>query len=389
MSNDVPNLFSPFKLGAINLNHRVAHAPTTRLRAAEDYSPSGMMVDYYRQRASEGGLIITESTHPSYDSRGYEGAPGIYTDAHVVGWSKLVDAVHEQGGRIVMQLGHDGRQSHSDLSHGAAPIAPSVMPFEGQALTKDGWVPVSPHRALRTQEIPGLVESFRQSAVRAKSAGFDGVELHNANGYLADTFLQDGTNKRTDRYGGSIENRARFPLELVEALVSVWGTGRVGVRVSPSGKWGEISDSDPEATFSHFAEQLNHYPLAYLHVIEPRVMGVETIDEHQAPVATAFLRRVFNGSIVAAGGFDRNGAEAILDRGDADVVAFGRSFTSNPDLPTRLQYNQPLTPYVRDAFWGGTELHYSDFPRFGAQPESGKIARLGGVDKLVDARFGD
>ncbi len=361
MSTDVPNLFAPFRLGAIDLAHRVVHAPTTRLRAQEDHGPSAMMLDYYRQRASAGGLIITESTHPSYDSRGYEGAPGIYTDAHVAGWSTLVDGVHARGGRIVMQLGHDGRQSHADLSNGAAPIAPSVVPFQGQALTKAGWVPVSPHRAIEIEEIPPLIESFRQAAVRARAAGFDGVELHNANGYLADTFLQDGTNRRTDAYGGSVENRARFSLELVEALLSVWGPGRLGVRVSPSGQWGAISDSDPEATFGYFAERLNRYPLAYLHVIEPRVMGVETIHEGQAPVASAFLRRIYKGPIIAAGGFDRMGAEAIVACGDADLVAFGRSFTSNPDLPERLRRNVPLTPYVRDAFWGGSERYYTDF----------------------------
>lgn len=207
MSIDMPNLFSPFRLGAIELARRVVHAPTTCLRAEEDLSPSAMMLDYYRQRTSAGGLLITESTHPSFDSRGYEGAPGVYTDAHVASWTKLADVVHARGGRIVMQLGHDGRQSHSDLSHGAAPIAPSVVPFEGQALTKNGWVPVSPHREIGIEEIPALVESFRRASARAKAAGFDGVELHNANGYLVDTFLQDGTNKRTDIYGGCYATR--------------------------------------------------------------------------------------------------------------------------------------------------------------------------------------
>ena len=357
-------LFSPAAVGQIALRHRVVHAPTTRLRADPDHSPSAMMVDYYGQRASEGGLIITESAHPSYDSRGYEGAPGIYSEAHVAAWKRIADAVHAKGGRLVMQIAHDGRQSHVDLSHGAAPVAPSVVPFEGQALTKNGWVPVSPHRALAVEEIAGLVASFRKAAERAQAAGLDGVELHNANGYLADTFLQDGTNRRTDRYGGSIENRMRFSTELVEALVSVWGPGRVGVRVSPSGQWGAISDSDPEATFGAFAELLNRYPLAYLHVIEPRVMGVETVGEGHEPVASAFLRRIYKGPIIAAGGFDRAGAEAILERGDADLVAFGRFFTSNPDLPERLRRNLPLTPYHREAFWGGTERGYSDFPTY-------------------------
>ena len=357
-------LFSPVQLGLMELSHRVVHAPTTRLRAEPDDSPGPIMVEYYRQRASPGGLLITETTHPSRDSRGYQGAPGIYTDAHVEAWRRVTDAVHGKGGLIVMQIGHDGRQSHVDLSNGALPIAPSVIPFEGQALTKDGWVPVSPHRAVMIDEIPGLIATFRRAAERAKAASFDGVELHNANGYLADTFLQDGANHRTDRYGGSIENRVRFPLELVAALVSVWGPGRVGVRISPNGQWGAISDSDPMATFGFFADALNCYPLAYLHVIEPRVMGVETIHEGQAPVASAVLRRIYHGRIIAAGGFDGDGAEAIIGRGEADLVAFGRYFTSNPDLPERLRRHLPLTPYIREAFWGGTERHYTDFTAY-------------------------
>ena len=363
---ETTRLFSPVSIGQIALSHRVVHAPTTRLRADPDDSPSAMMVDYYAQRASKGGLLITESAHPSFDSRGYEGAPGIYTDAHVAGWRRVTDAVHAKGGRIIMQVAHDGRQSHVDLSNGASPVAPSVVPFEGLAFTKNGWVPVSPHRALTIPEIKTLVASFHQAAERAKDAGMDGIELHNANGYLADTFLQDGTNKRTDLYGGSIESRMRFSTELVEALVSVWGAGRVGVRVSPSGQWGGISDSDPQATFGAFAERLNNYPLAYLHVIEPRVKGVETIAEDQAPVASAYLRRIFKGSIISAGGFNFESAEAILRQGDADLVAFGRFFTSNPDLPDRFRRGLSLTPYQRDAFWGGTELGYNDFAPYPA-----------------------
>lgn len=356
-------LFTPFQFGQISLNHRVVHAPTTRLRAEADGSPSEMMIEYYRQRASDGGLIITESVHPTPHSYGYIGAPGIYTDRHIERWSRLVDVVHSEGGKLIMQIAHDGRQSHVDLSDGQAPIAPSEVPFEGLALTGNGWVPVSPHRALNQEEIPDLVESFRAGASRALLAGLDGMEVHNANGYLLDTFLQDGTNKREDAYGGTIEKRARFPLEVIRAIVSVWGPGRVGVRVSPSGQWGSISDSNSQATFGHFAEQLNQIPLAYLHVIEPRVKGVETIAEGQPPVAAAYLRAIYQGAIIAAGGFDRTGAEAILQAGDADLVAFGRFFTSNPDLPKRLLRNLPLTPYVREAFWGGNEHDYIDFPR--------------------------
>jgi N-ethylmaleimide reductase len=356
------DLFSPTTVGALSLSHRVVHAPMTRLRAEEDLTPSSMMVEYYRQRASDGGLLITESAHPTFDSRGYIGAPGIYTDRHVEGWRSVTDAVHAKGGVIVMQIAHDGRQSHVDLSWGRPPIAPSVVPFETQVLTQNGWVPNSPHRALELDEIPPLVESFRLAAVRAKEAGFDGVELHNANGYLADTFLQDGTNKRTDDYGGTIEKRTRFAREVIEGMISVWGAERVGVRVSPSGKWGSISDSDPQFTFGYFAERLNAYGLAYLHVIEPRVNGTETVLEGQPPVASTLLRKVFKGPLLAAGGFDREGAKAILRRGDADLVAFGRWFSSNPDLPERMRRDLPLTRYNREAFWGGDERGYIDHP---------------------------
>ncbi len=360
----VDTLFSPVKAGALQLSHRVVHAPMTRLRSDADDSPSAMMVEYYTQRASEGGLIITESAHSSFDSRGYLGAPGIYTDRHVEAWKRLTDAVHAKGGRIFMQIAHDGRQSHVDLSNGKPPIAPSEVPFDTVVFTHNGWVPVSMHRALELDEIPALVESFRRAAERAREAGFDGVELHSANGYLTDTFLQDGTNRRTDAYGGTVEKRARFPLELTEAFISVFGADRVGVRVSPSGQWGSISDSNPEATFGYFAGRLNEYGLAYLHVIEPRVKGTETLVEGQAPVASAFLRKVFNGPIIAAGGFDREGAEAIVRGGDADLVAFGRFFASNPDLPERLRRNLPLTHYNRDAFWGGDHRGYIDYPAY-------------------------
>jgi N-ethylmaleimide reductase len=356
-------LFTPFELGYISLQHRVVHAPTTRLRADPDGSPSDMMIEYYRQRASDGGLIITESVHPSPHSYGYIGAPGIYTQRQLDRWVELVDIVHAEGGKLIMQVAHDGRQSHVDLSEGNLPVAPSVVPFDGLALTRNGWVPVSPHRELQADELPELVESFRKAASHALTAGFDGIEAHNANGYLLDTFLQDGTNKREDAYGGSIENRARFPLEVIRAIVSVWGPGRVGVRVSPSGQWGAISDSNPEATFGYFAAELNKIHLAYLHVIEPRVKGVETLEEGRPPVAAAYLRGIYHGALIAAGGFDRAGAEAILQAGNADLVAFGRFYTSNPDLPDRLLHDLPLTPYVREAFWGGTEHDYIDFPR--------------------------
>jgi N-ethylmaleimide reductase len=357
-------LFTPFALGPYTLSHRVVHAPTTRLRANADDSPSDMMLQYYSQRASEGGLLIAESTHMSKDSRGYLGAPGIYEDEHIPGWKRIADAVHAKGGVIFMQLGHDGRQSHVDLTGGPLPIAPSVVPFETDVLTQDGWVPASPHRAVGVEELRQVVRNYRRAAERALLAGLDGIEIHSANGYLLDTFLQDGTNHRSDEYGGSLENRTRLLREIIVELVDVFGPGRVGVRFSPSGQWGSISDSDPEATFSYAAAMLNDYPLAYLHVIEPRVKGVETLHEGQAPVASALLRKHYKGTLIAAGGFDGDGARAIVAQGDADLVAFGRHFTSNPDLPARLKYKWPLTHYERDAFWGGTQLHYTDFPTY-------------------------
>jgi N-ethylmaleimide reductase len=228
-------------------------------------------------------------------------------------------------------------------------------------LTRDGWVQISPHRALEKHEIAGIVEEFRVAAQRAKAAGFDGVELHGANGYLVDQFIQDGTNKRTDEYGGPVENRVRFLRESLEALISVFGADRVGLRISPSGEWGGISDSNPEATFSYVAKMLNPYGLAYLHVIEPRIKGDSTLHEGAPEVAARYLRPHFKGALIAAGGFTRESAIEIVESGVADMVAFGRLFTSNPDLPYRLKYNLPLTPYQRDYFWGGTEKGYTDF----------------------------
>ena len=358
-------LYSPIKLGRYDLNHRVVLAPMTRLRTIQPGDiPSPMMADFYGQRASQGGLEIIEGVSISIVARSYLGAASFYHDGQVEGWKAIANAVHARGGIVFMQLIHGGRQSHVEMTGGVDPVAPSVVPFDGVALTKDGFVPASPHRALGIEEIPGIVEEFRIAAQRAKDAGFDGVELHGANGYLVDQFIQDGSNKRTDAYGGPVENRARFLKEAVEALISVWGADRVGVRISPSGEWGDISDSNPEATFSYVAKLLDGYGLAYLHVIEPRIKGDSTLHEGHEPVAAAYLRPHFSGPIIAAGGFNRDGAEAIVDAGTADLVAFGRHFTSNPDLPYRLMHALPLTPYVRDAFWGGNEHNYSDFPTY-------------------------
>ena len=358
-------LYAPVALGPIALSHRVVQAPLTRLRSEQPGDiPGDLMATHYGQRASRGGLQIAEATTVSVTGRGYLGAPGIYSDAQVAGWRKVTSAVHAKGGRIFLQLWHVGRQSHVDMTGGATPLAPSVVPFEQIVFTQDGWVPVSPHRALALEEIPGIVEEFRAGAERAKAAGFDGVEIHGANGYLLDQFLQDGSNKRTDAYGGPVENRARLLLEVVEAVTRVWGRDRVGVRLGPSGTWAGMSDSDPEATFGYVAEQLNRFGLAYLHVIEPRIVGAEAPVEGKPPVAAARIRRIFTGPIIVAGGFEREGAEEIVERGDADLVAFGRHFSANPDLPDRLRRNLPLNPYDRDSFWGGDHRGYTDFAAY-------------------------
>jgi N-ethylmaleimide reductase len=355
-------LFSPIRVGAITLSHRIVMAPLTRLRSEVPGDvPIELMAKYYRQRASEGGLLISEGTPVSIGGRGFLGAPGIYSDEQVAGWRKVTEGVHAKGGYIFLQLWHVGRVSHVDMTNGELPVAASVLPFEGIAVTRNGFVPVSPHRALEIGEIPGLVEDFRSAALNARIAGFDGVELHGANGYIFDEFLQDGTNKRTDEYGGPVENRARLLLETLDAIVDVWGGDRVGVRLSPNSKYNSMSDSDPAATFGYVAEQLNKYGLAYLHVIEPRVKGIETIEENAPPVAAAQLRKIYNGNILAAGGFEPDSAEAIIERGDADMVAFGRYFISNPDLPRRIRLGLPLTPYNRETFYNNDARGYTDY----------------------------
>jgi N-ethylmaleimide reductase len=357
-------LHSNIKVGPHQISHRVVLAPLTRMRADAGAIPGPLMAEYYAQRTSEGGLLIGEATIAAPNGNGYLGAPGLYDDSQIAGWKLVTDAVHAKGGKIFLQLYHAGRQSNSQLQPGGAqPVAPSAVEHGGVAYTEAGWVPNTPPRALTIEEIKGLVESFREASRRGIAAGFDGVELHAANGYLLDQFLQDGSNKRTDSYGGSIENRARFLLEVVEAVASVWGYERVAVRIGPSGKFGDMSDSDPEALFTHVARELDKLHLAYLHLIEPRIAGnVEDESRDQNPVASRLIRQHYKGLIIAAGGFDGESARAIIESGDADLVAFGRHFIANPDLPARLRNGWPLNPYDRESFFGGTEIGYTDYP---------------------------
>lgn len=357
-------LFTPVKVGAHDIAHRVVLAPLTRMRADDGARPGRLMAEYYRQRTSPGALLISEATIAAPNGNGYLGAPGLYDDSQIAGWKLVTDAVHAKGGKIFLQLYHAGRQSNAEVQPaGSQPVGPSAIPHSGVAYTKSGWVPNTPNRMLEIDEIAGLVESFRRAAQRGVEAGFDGVELHAANGYLFDQFLQDGSNKRTDRYGGSFENRARFLLDTTRAVISVWGSDKVAVRLGPSGSWGDMSDSDPEGLFTYVASELDKLDLAYLHLIEPRVLGnVDDESRDPNPVAAQRIRKVYQGTIIAAGGFKGDTAEAIVAAGDADLVAFGRDFIANPDLPARLARKLPLNPYDRPTFFGGTEVGYTDYP---------------------------
>lgn len=367
-ANGKVTLFTPLQLGAMRLKHRVVMAPLTRSRSVQpDSVPGDLMLEYYTQRASDGGFILGEATNISLTGRGWMGAPGLYTDAQVKGWKRIVDAVHAKGAHMFAQLWHTGRSSHVEMTGGATPVSASVDPTYWEdtshlVSTVSGWVQPSPHRALTVEEIAGIVEDYRQAAVHAKEAGFDGVELHAANGYLMDQFLQDGSNKRTDEYGGSFENRTRFLLEVLTAIVSVWGGDRVAVRIGPGGTWNYMHDSNPDALFSYLAERLNAFGLAYLHIIEPRVKGNIVIHEGQGAVAAERLRKVFKGKIIGAGGFEPDTAEAAVEEGVVDAVAFGRHFVSNPDLPRRIKEGLPLTDYDRDTFYTFDSRGYTDYP---------------------------
>jgi len=363
-----PHLFSPVQLGAMSLKHRVIMAPLTRSRSVQpDSIPGDLMRTYYEQRASDGGLIISEATNISLTSRGWLGAPGLYTDEQVKGWSKVVSAVHAKGAHMFAQLWHTGRSSHTAMTGGAMPVSASVDPGywvhpNHLVSIPGGWAQSTPHRALTVAEIVDIVEDYRRAAERAMEAGFEGVELHAANGYLVDQFLQDGSNKRTDEYGGSIENRSRFLFQILTALIAVWGKERVAVRLGPNGRWNGMSDSDPDALFSYLAEKLNDYELAYLHLIEPRIGGSEVVRAGEGAVASEKLRSIFNGKLIAAGGFEPDTAEQIVASGRVDAVAFGRYFVSNPDLPLRIREGLPLSVYDRGTFYTFDEHGYSDYP---------------------------
>ncbi|MBL1203592.1 MAG: alkene reductase [Nostoc sp. ZfuVER08] len=366
MSADI-NLFSPYQLGNLELPNRIVMAPLTRNRADEGNVPHQLNATYYTQRASA-GLIISEATQVSAQGQGYPRTPGIHSPEQVEGWKLVTDAVHQQQGRIFLQLWHVGRISHPDLQpDGALPLAPSAIAAKGEASTFEGPKPFVTPRALETSEIPQIVEQYRQAAANALAAGFDGVEIHAANGYLIDQFLRDSTNQRTDKYGGSIENRTRFLLEVTEAVTSVWDSQRVGVRFSPSGTFNDIRDSNPLETFGYAAQALNQFNLAYLHIFE----AIDADIRHGAVVVpTSHIRDRFTNTLIVNGGYTREKGNAVIANKAADLVAFGTLFISNPDLPRRLALNAPLNEPNQATFYGGDEKGYTDYPFWSAANEA-------------------
>jgi N-ethylmaleimide reductase len=359
-------LFAPVRFGAVAAPNRIVMAPMTRMRAGPGRVPTPLMAEYYAQRAGA-GLIVTEATAVSQQGTGCPHTPGIYTDEHVAGWRVVVDGVHQAGGRIFLQLWHMGRVSHPSFqSDGGLPVAPSALaPQSGQVLTDTGMQPYVTPRALERDELPGIVLQYVNGAQRAMAAGFDGVEIHNANGYLLDQFLRDGTNHRTDDYGGSVRNRARLTLEVAEGVKRVCGADRVGIRFSPGSVFNDMRDAAPLATFRYALQELNRFHLAYVHVI---ASTPDDLRHGAAAVPLMSLRHEFQGPFIVANGFTRATATQALVENAADAVAFGRLFIANPDLPERFRVNGPLNTPDEATFYGGTAIGYTDYAAMGTEP---------------------
>ena len=356
-------LLTPHTIGDLTLKNRVVMAPLTRARSGESRIPNALMAEYYSQRASA-GLIISEATVVSVQGIGWQNSPGIYTDAQGEAWKTIVDRVHDAGGLIFLQFWHCGRASHTDFHPTIGlPVAPSAIEIAGDSIhTPLGKKPYETPRALETEEIPLIVEDYRQAALRAKAAGFDGVEIHGANGYLIDEFLQSKTNHRNDRYGGSIEKRFQFLKEITEAVLTVWDASRVGVRLSPNGVFNDMGSPDFRETFLYVAEQLNTYHLGYLHVMDGLAFGFHELGQ---PLTLSEFRSVFKGTLMGNCGYTQNSAEAAIEAGHDDLIAFGRPYISNPDLVDRFAHGWPLAPEAEMAVWYSfDEVGYADFPTY-------------------------
>ncbi len=354
-------LFEPYELGDLTLPNRIVMAPLTRNRAGEDNAPTDMNTAYYSQRASA-GLIITEATQVSSQGQGYPDTPGIHSQEQVEGWKRVTDAVHDAGGRIFLQLWHVGRISHSSYHDGKNPVAPSSIKPDGKVMKPNfEEVPFETPRKLETGEVAGVVDQYREGARNARQANFDGVEIHAANGYLIDQFLRSGTNRRTDRYGGSVENRTRFLKEVVQAVTEVWDPGRTGVRFSPLSDFNDMSDSDPENTFQRAAEVADEQDLTYVHLVEPDHPKPPIIDDEVGPVFRT-IRSSFDGTLVANSNYDTESAERAIELDYAQLIAFGRAFLANPDLPRRIREDLPINVPKQETFYGGDERGYTDYP---------------------------
>ncbi|QGX40903.1 alkene reductase [Permianibacter aggregans] len=367
-------LFNGLKTGKLDLKNRIVMAPMTRSRAGQPGNiPTELMATYYAQRAGA-GLIITEATQISPQAQGYAWTPGIHSGAQVEGWKNVVGKVHDKGGKIIVQLWHVGRISHSALQpQNALPVAPSAIAAEGNAFITDAagqpkFVPFETPRALEKRELAGIALDFANAARNAMAAGFDGVEVHGANGYLLDQFLNTSSNQREDEYGGSVENRARFLLEVTDAVVAAIGADRVGVRISPYGSFNSMQMDDPEALFSHLVTELNQRGLAYLHAIDPRSQMDQSDagNQRKAKRMLELIRKHYDGALILAGGFSGESAAVALAEGQADLIAFGKPFISNPDLPERLLKKAALAEWDANTFYGGSEKGYTDYRQLSA-----------------------
>jgi N-ethylmaleimide reductase len=361
------DVFAPYGVGPLTLKNRMVMAPLTRSRAEAGNLPSRMAAEYYSQRAGA-GLIVTEATQAGAGGQGYIATPGIHSQEQVAAWRKVTDAVHQKGGLIFVQLWHVGRISHPDFRNGEAPVAPSAIAPRGvQTYTAGGLKDIPVPRALEKNEIGAIVDEFRNAASNAKSAGFDGVEVHGANGYLLDQFLEDGTNQRTDEYGGSVENRARLLFEVIDAVGQVWGRDRIGVRLSPGGTFNDMCERHPAETFAYVVKRLATLNLAYLHLIEP----TGPVGEHPSPDLSArFFRPLYPGTLIVASGYTLERANAVLKAGLADLVAFGQAFLANPDLVARFRRGAALNTPNPASYYGGGGEGYIDYPALDAAPAS-------------------
>ncbi len=352
-------LFDPVTLGGITLKNRILMAPLTRGRAGDSRIPNDLMVEYYSQRASA-GLIISEATAISEQGFGWAGAPGIYTDEMEAGWKRVTDAVHKRGGKMVLQLWHMGRLSHPVFQNGQPTVAPSALKPEGFTRDASGKKEYTVPRGLEVSELPAIIEDYVTATRRALRAGFDGVEIHGANGYLLDQFIRDGANQRNDEYGGSIENRMRFPLRVIEAVVAEAGANKTGIRISPTNPNGGTKDSDPVATFTTYAKALNDFNLAYVHVMEPYPESGKFFEG--TPYVTPEIRKAYKGNMILNGGYGLEQGNKDINSGLAQAIAFGVPFLANPDLVQRLKSGAPLNEPHMESFYGGGAEGYIDYP---------------------------